>query len=158
MMYTVNDQDIFDAEFLEDQIVQNLKGYEGYKPTWYTDTEGYETIGFGFKKDSLRLSRQVSSLILREKINDLYINMAVYPWFLEINPNARMVLVELSYQVGIAGMLKFKKMLKAIQDNDYITASKEILDSKLARQTPQRVKDLSKRLLECRNLKKSAQQ
>jgi len=150
----MNDWDIFEADEIEDQIVQNLKGYEGYKPTWYKDTEGFETIGFGFKKDSLRISRKVASIILRDKVNDLYINLAVYPWFLEINPHARAVLVELSYQVGISGMLKFKKMLKALQAGDYVTASKEILDSKLARQTPKRAKSLSERLSKCKDSKK----
>ena len=47
------------------------------------------------------------------------------------------------FQLGIGGVSKFKNMWKALEKEDYYTASQEMLDSRWARQTPKRAEDLS---------------
>jgi lysozyme len=47
------------------------------------------------------------------------------------------------YQIGHAGVAKFKKTLSLINEGDYKGASEEMLDSKWARQTPSRAQSLS---------------
>jgi hypothetical protein len=47
------------------------------------------------------------------------------------------------FQMGFAGVGKFRNMIKALQNKDYSTASKEMLDSAWNRQTPNRAKELS---------------
>ena len=42
------------------------------------------------------------------------------------------------YQLGYDGGMKFEKMWKALEQNDYQTAAKEALDSNWAKQTPER--------------------
>ena len=46
----------------------------------------------------------------------------------------------MTFQMGLGGVLKFKKMLAALQVKDYTTARREALNSAWARQTPQRAK------------------
>ena len=41
---------------------------EGYRPTVYKCTEGFDTIGIGFKIDDLYLSKEVCDIILEEKL------------------------------------------------------------------------------------------
>ena len=48
------------------------------------------------------------------------------------------------YQLGLAGFSKFKKTISYIEKKNYKEASKEMLDSKWAKQTPNRAKKLSK--------------
>jgi lysozyme len=47
------------------------------------------------------------------------------------------------FQLGFDGVKNFKKMLTAIHAKDYVTASKEMLDSKWNKQTPKRAKRMS---------------
>ena len=44
------------------------------------------------------------------------------------------------YQIGFAGVLRFKRMLAAMLMQNWEQASIEILDSRWAHQTPQRAK------------------
>ena len=47
------------------------------------------------------------------------------------------------YQLGVTGVSKFKKTLAYLENFEYRMASKEMLDSRWARQTPNRAKRLS---------------
>ena len=53
--------------------------------------------------------------------------------------------------VGIAGVGKFKAMWKALKENDYNTASLEMLDSRWAKQTPKRAEKLSAVMNSCKS-------
>ena len=44
------------------------------------------------------------------------------------------------YQMGLAGVLRFRKMIQALNRNDYGKAADEALDSLWAEQTPNRAK------------------
>ena len=45
--------------------------------------------------------------------------------------------------MGFSGVSKFKNMIKALQNRTYKLASIEMLDSRWAKQTPNRAKELS---------------
>ena len=45
--------------------------------------------------------------------------------------------------MGYSGVSKFKNMLKALQEEDYYSSSQHMLDSRWAKQTPNRAKALS---------------
>ena len=53
------------------------------------------------------------------------------------------VLVEMSYQMGLSNVSKFKKALHAMQMLQWKKAADEMLDSRWAKQTPNRAKELS---------------
>lgn len=63
-------------------------------------------------------------------------------WAAEFNEARRGVLVEMAYQLGLAGLLGFKKFLAAAREGNWEEAGKEMLDSLWARQTPARAKRL----------------
>ena len=56
---------------------------------------------------------------------------------------AKDVLYEMCYQMGVSGVSKFKKTLLYLENKEFRMASKEMLDSRWARQTPNRAKKLS---------------
>ena len=62
---------------------------------------------------------------------------------LNVSEKAQEVLCEMIFQMGYSGVGKFKNMIKALQNNDTKTASIEMLDSRWAKQTPNRAKELS---------------
>ena len=60
-----------------------------------------------------------------------------------IEPVAFDVVIEMCFQLGEAGVSKFKKMLGALQIPNYDTAADEMLDSKWHQETPKRCEELS---------------
>jgi lysozyme len=58
-----------------------------------------------------------------------------------LNVTRREVLVEMIFQLGLNGVLGFKKMIEALEAMDYEKAADEILDSKAARQCPERFQE-----------------
>ncbi len=63
-----------------------------------------------------------------------------FPWWRELSDNRQWVLVSMCFQLGILGLKRFKKMLIALREGDYVKASAECLDSNFARQCPKRAK------------------
>ncbi|EGN0376262.1 glycoside hydrolase family protein, partial [Escherichia coli] len=55
-------------------------------------------------------------------------------------------LIIMVFQLGLAGVKKFKKMLKALEDKNYSEAIKQCKDSLWYRQTPNRVDAMIKDL------------
>jgi lysozyme len=53
------------------------------------------------------------------------------------------------FQLGVGGVSKFKAMWKALEENDYTTASIEMLDSRWAKQTPTRAENLADIMNSC---------
>lgn len=67
--------------------------------------------------------------------------------FDDLDPNAKDVLVNMSYQMGAKGLREFKKMRRAIREGDYQKAAKELMNSSFAQtQTPNRAERLAKQL------------
>ena len=65
-----------------------------------------------------------------------------------MNTRVLSILTEMVFQLGKNGVRKFKKMLRAITIKDYQEASVQMIDSKWARQTPERAKRLAKMMAE----------
>ena len=125
-------------------IVEQLKIHEGYKPTVYKCTAGVDTIGVGFAIKDLHLSEEVCDLILTEKLEALEERFEKkFDWF-ETSPlEVRNVMLNMGYQLGFAGFCKFKKTIGYLADAEWEKASEEMLDSKWAKQTPNRANELS---------------
>lgn len=120
-------------------LVEDIKQEEGFKGTVYKCTEGFDTIGFGTR---LPLSKEESELILEYRLKIMKSQLTGYLYNLDIKQEAWDILFNMAYQLGVRGVLNFKKMIKALEKQDYKTASKEGLDSLWAKQTPNRAKRL----------------
>jgi lysozyme len=71
---------------------------------------------------------------------------AKLPWIEELSEARQAVLLNMSFQLGIAGLLSFKNTLLLIRAGDYEAASKGMLQSLWASQTPIRAKRLSEQM------------
>ena len=125
-------------------LIDQIKKHEGFKPTVYEDTEGYDTIGYGFAIKDLYLSKEVCDIILIEKIAELKLNITKkFEWF-EHSPNViQNAVINMCYQMGISGFSKFKKTIYYLETEQYDEAATECLDSLWAKQTPNRAKEVS---------------
>ena len=125
-------------------LIEAVKLSEGFRDKVYKDTLGIDTIGYGFAIKDLVIDEDIAEIILRRKLEKLVQDTNRRFSFLKDLPEkAQDVVYEMCYQLGITGVSKFKKTLAYLENFEYKMASKEMLDSKWARQTPNRAKKLS---------------
>ena len=122
-------------------LINNIKNNEGFVGEPYNDTLGIPTIGFGTK---LPLNEDEAEMILKSRLHQKMAQLVkAEPFVNDLPSEVRDVLYEMSYQLGVGGLLKFKKMFKALKKRDYNEAYIQAMDSKWAEQTPNRAKKLA---------------
>ena len=125
-------------------LLESIKHHEGFVEHVYDDSLGIPTIGYGFAIKDLVLEEDLCDEILLRKLRILGKSViGKFPFFDSLPSDCKTVLMEMCYQLGVTGVSKFKKALKAMEDGDWEKAADEMLDSKWAKQTPNRAKELS---------------
>ena len=126
-------------------LIENIKESEGFVEHVYNDSLGIPTIGYGFAIKDLILDEDIASEILIRKVKNLAQRVQnKFDWFNTEPDVIKKVVIEMCYQLGLGGFSKFKKTISYLEKKNYLEASKEMLDSKWAKQTPNRAKKLSK--------------
>ena len=134
-----------------DRLLQSVKKHEGYRNKVYLDTLGKRTVGVGhlcvedFWEDNKEYEEKFLLTILE---HDLKTAIQGAERLLKdchiLDSLAREIIIEMVFQLGETGVSKFKNMLKALKEGpDYQTAAIEMLDSKWAKQTPNRAAAMS---------------
>lgn len=135
------------------EVVDELKRSEGWRSRPYLCPLGYPTVGWGFrigpqgadiKQYQFTLPQAVGDLWLRELVEQVAQRIA--PQLAGISEPRQAVLVCMAYQMGVDGLLAFKKMLAATAMGDYDTAADEMLNSRWARQTPNRARRMAEQM------------
>ncbi len=129
-----------------DILEARIKKHEGFRQELYLDSLGNLTGGYGhFFYEGSRLPLEVCELLFKQDLANAINEFSKLP--LEYRRNLgkvrRRVIVEMIFNMNLEKVLKFKKMLAAIKKGDFVTASKEMLDSKWAIQTKGRAIKLS---------------
>ena len=125
-------------------LLERIKHHEGFRSKVYQCTEGYDTIGYGFAIKDLELDKDIAEMILMRKLDNLMTRIGkTFVWWRSADSTVRDVVVEMCYQLGVSGFSKFKKTIDHLENKRYGKASAEMLDSKWARQTPNRALELS---------------
>ena len=125
-------------------LLERIEHHEGFRSKVYKCTEGYDTIGYGFAIKDLELDEDIAEMILMRKLDNLMnrIQKKFY-WWRSAEDEVKNVVVEMCYQLGLSGFSKFKKTIDHLENKRYGKASAEMLDSKWAKQTPNRAIELS---------------
>ena len=128
-------------------LKQQLLREEGSESCAYQDTLGFWTIGVGRLIDPKKgggLSQDEIEYLLDndiKKITDKVHN--TLPWISKLNEPRRAVLIGMAFQMGLRGLLGFKRTLGSIEDGQYFEAAIEMLQSEWAKQTPERANRLA---------------
>ena len=125
-------------------LIERLKEHEGYREKVYNDHLGNPTIGYGFLVSSLRLDRETCDIILKQIVsrNVEEIKKSL-PWFDEAHEDVQGVIIEMSYQLGIGGLLSFKNTLKFMKNKNWTLAAEGMRNSRWHSQTPKRCESLA---------------
>ena len=117
---------------------------EGYRKLPYKDTVGKLTIGVGRNLDDVGLSAPEIDILLTNDIKRVVGELsAAFEWFGGLSDARQRVLANMCFNLGIARLRGFKKMLAAMQAGDVETAAKEMLDSTWAKQVGARATRLA---------------
>lgn len=124
------------------QLVEDLKRDEGWRSSAYQDSEGYWTIGYGFLIDAEKggeLPKSIGEMWLTLLVDQVYQSTRrVIPGFDDQPEVVQRALCNMAYQMGLSGLMGFKKTISLIRQGRYYDAAAEALDSKWAKQTPNR--------------------
>lgn len=122
-------------------IRETIKHDEGEVLHAYQDHLGYWTIGYGRLIDERRgggISRKEAEYLLDNDIMRVVDELAKRTGLLEHPEPVQHALVNMAFQLGVNGLLSFRKMWAHLANRDYDAAADEALDSRWAQQTPQR--------------------
>ncbi|QKF73276.1 putative phage-related lysozyme [Aliarcobacter faecis] len=114
-----------------EKLKQSLIENEGLKLKVYTCPAGYQTIGVGRNLETRGITKDEALRMLDEDIERC--NLFLYGFFdhfYYVDDCVKNVLIQMVFNLGETGFKKFQKMIKAVNERDYETASKEMLDSK----------------------------
>lgn len=122
-------------ELLKAQLI----AHEGLKLKAYKCTAGKNTIGVGRNLDDVGISQQEAMDLLDHDIDGVFAQLdRELPWWKSRPEGVQRAMADMCFQLGIKGLLDFKKMLACLQAGDYAGAKINALDSAWARQTPNR--------------------
>jgi lysozyme len=132
-----------------DKLIESIKKHEGLQLKVYTCPAGYLTIGYGRNLETNGITQLEAEDLLYNDLLKIYnilnINLELISIDFDKLPlHVQNVLLEMSYQMGVEGVLKFKKTLEYIRKKDFKRASDEMLLSTWYKQTPNRALNLSK--------------
>jgi lysozyme len=119
---------------LEDDLIRD----EDIKLKPYRDIVGKLTIGIGRNIDDNGISKEEALFLLRNDIANVTQQLSQLKFFDKLNPVQKDALINMCFNLGFTRFLGFKKMLAALKEGDYTTASKEMLRSKWASQVGKR--------------------
>lgn len=122
---------------------------EGFRKCRYKDSKGLGTVGFGhliLPNENINcITPQEAILLLQEDYYEAWEAVERnFPW---AEGEVKLVLANMSYQIGITKLVKFKKTIKYMKDEQYTKAAMEMIDSKWYRETPIRAMRLTVRIL-----------
>lgn len=129
------------------ELAEQLARHEDIKLKPYRDTVGKLTIGIGRNLEDKGISEQEAVTMLDNDIEESAAEVRRnIPCFNELDSVRQNVLVNMAFNMGVSGLLKFKKTLKFIESGDYDKAATEMLDSVWAYQVGYRAIELSKQM------------
>ena len=148
------------------KVYEEISEDEGKILHCYMCSEGHKTVGIGHKvlqndpESNLPVHGPYDAVAGEQSIDedrcyelfeeDVQIAIqgcqAIYDNWDDLPQEVRHVLVNMCFQLGQGGLSRFKNMNSAITEQLWNRVAEEMLDSRWARQTPERAQRLSQRI------------
>jgi lysozyme len=129
---------------LKDQLVRD----EELRLKPYTDTVGKLTIGIGRNLSDKGISFLEAQFMLANDVAAVTAELqASLPWTATLDEVRKGALLNMTFNMGIGGLLQFHDFLAKMQAGNYSAAAVAMLDSLWARQVGARATRLSQQIL-----------
>ena len=140
--------DLFRIDFnrrLREMLIKD----EGYEKFPYRDTTGHITIGIGHNLSDNGLPDHIIERLFLHDIQTVEKQLrGELSYWKTLPDNARLVLLNMGFNLGINGLLQFKRMLAHVRLKEWKLAADEMLNSRWARQVGDRATRLAKLMRE----------
>lgn len=135
---------------LKAHLTKQLRRDEGEVLTAYKDSLGYLTIGVGRLIDKKRgggITAEESAYLLGNDIDRIDADLrSRLEWFAGLDEARQGACLNMAFQLGVEGLLEFERTLAAIRDGHYAHAANLALQSKWAKQTPERARRIARQI------------
>jgi Phage-related lysozyme (muraminidase) len=126
------------------RLCQQLRLHEGVEHKPYKCTAGYLTIGVGRNLEDRGLSDDEIDFLLDNDVQIVVDELArTYDWFFDLTEVRQRVVADMVFNLGLPRFSQFKNMIAAIEAEDYVQASNEMMDSRWAQQVGLRASRLA---------------
>lgn len=108
-------------------IAQTLiKQHEGLVLEPYRCTAGKLTIGYGTNLEDRGISQQEAEYLLQNDLDRIQVELlGALPWLPNLDEFRLAALYDMAYNLGVNGLLGFRRMLAALEAKDYPRAATE---------------------------------
>ncbi len=114
-----------------DLLKKSIKKHEDLKLKPYYCPAGKLSIGYGRNLEDNGIFPREAEIMLENDLLNCKLNLVdKLPFFSSLDDVRQDVLIEMCYNMGLTSFLKFKKTLAYIEQNDFKSASLEMLNSK----------------------------
>ena len=127
-----------------DSLISQLISDEGIRLKPYRDSLGVLSIGIGRNLDDVGITQDEAMLLLQNDIRKAYADLTTaLPWVQTLDDVRQNVLIAMTFNMGIGGLLRFKNTLNLIKRHEYNQAASAMLQSLWATQIGARAKRLA---------------
>lgn len=125
-------------------LLFELERDEGLRLKPYKDSVGKLTIGAGRNLDDVGISEEEARHLLENDVARTVADLDRHlPWWSGLDPVRQRVVINMAFNMGVAGLLGFSKTLAAMKSGDYVGAAYGMLASKWAGQVGERATRLA---------------
>ena len=128
------------------KLIDQLKRHEGYRQFPYKCSAGALTVGYGRNLDANGVGKGEAESMLWLDVSRTRAKLEKYPTYHYLDEVRQMVLINMGFNLGIDGLMKFRRMWAALIVEDYENAAKEMLSSRWARQVGSRADELAEQM------------
>lgn len=143
----------------DNELIQRLVLHEGCELMPYECPSGYKTIGVGRNLETnpptdiekkimgdyeRGITKNAAFYLLRNDIERIKIECGLnIPFFYRLDGERQYALLDMCFNLGIKGLLKFERMLDSMAVGNFEEAARECLRSRYAKQTGKRAKRIA---------------
>jgi lysozyme len=120
---------------------------EGFRSNPYKDTVGVLTVGYGRNLDNVGISKDEAYYMLQNDIKKVRLELSTkLSFFKNINEVRQEALINIAFNLGTNGLLKFVNTLRLLNQSKYTEAAQELLKSDWASQVGDRAVRISNQI------------
>ena len=108
-------------------LLNQLRRHEGLRLEPYKCSEGYLTIGYGRNLETNGISEAEAEFMLLNDLLACESELKAEGWYNQLDETRRAVVLNMAFNLGKPKLMKFKKFIGALSNDDYETASKEMV-------------------------------
>ncbi len=127
------------------KLVERTARHEEFRARPYRDSKGIWTVGYGWNLEANTITEPEARLRLEKDLKSAEEGIRRHlDWFQDLHETRREVFIEMAFQLGVRGFLRFRRTLRYAAIGEHAKAADEMLDSVWARtDSPGRAKELS---------------